>query len=310
MPNYVMNLCKLSNEIKLNEIIPNRDLKIYHYTSPSGFRGIIENHTLRFTDRNFLNDYSEGIHVMDLCINNIDYLLSEHEQFRKELFKSCQERKKEPQTDDFYVHQCSFSTVEDSLCLWNYYTKGDNIQGYNLCFKSEELCAKLRLTSDMEDGSLPTIWRGEVIYDTDQQLEIVKEIINSFFILSEEDNNHKHYKFTIKYLVDKLMIAGMFFKKDFFEIEKEYRFVLDLHMDPNSGKFTAINEKQKYYEKNGILIPYVDIIFDPDALIQIGISPTLDLATTKNSIYRTTMKDFPQIKKKNAVKKSNIPIRY
>lgn len=297
--------------MKLNEIIPSNDIPIYHYTSPAGFRGIIENHTLRFTDRNFLNDFSEGIYVMDLCIDNIDLLMPSNEKFRKELLKKCKERKESPQTDNFYVYQCSFSTDKDSLCLWNYYTKGDNIQGYNLCFKSEELRVKLKLMSNMIDGRLPEIWSGKVVYDKNSQLDILKEIINRFYDFSEKnDNNHQHCPFTTNFLVDKLMIAGIFFKKKCFEIEKEYRFVLDLHMNESLGEFTMIKEDQKYYEKNGMLIPYVDIKFELDALAGIGISPTLDLATTTNSIYRATMKDFPQIKKSNAVIKSDIPVRY
>lgn len=39
---------------------------IYHYTSPVGAMGVIENNTLRFTDRNYLNDYSEGMYTLDL----------------------------------------------------------------------------------------------------------------------------------------------------------------------------------------------------------------------------------------------------
>ncbi len=30
------------------------------------------------------------------------------------------------------AYQCSFSTTSDNLCLWNYYTHGDSVQGYNL----------------------------------------------------------------------------------------------------------------------------------------------------------------------------------
>lgn len=42
--------------------------------------------------------------------------------------------------NDFYTYQCSFSTADDSLCLWNYYTAGNRddtespIEGANLKF--------------------------------------------------------------------------------------------------------------------------------------------------------------------------------
>lgn len=246
---------------------------------------------------------------MDLCINNIKTIIPENENFRKQLLRKCEERKENPQTDNFYVYQCSFSTKEDSLSLWNYYTKGDSIKGYNLCFNSKDLYDKLQLTSDRDDGKVPAIWKGKVVYKKKCQLKIVNDICNKFYRYSEE-RNHDDCEFTIDLLINKLMIVGVFFKKSCFKIEKEYRFVLALHVDPSSGQYSVIKEEQKFYEKNGILIPYVDIKFEPNALIQVGISPTLDLSTTKNSIYRATVKKFPQIKKKDAIKKSKIPVRY
>ena len=50
---------------------------IYHYTSPVGAMGVIENNTLRFTDRNYLNDYSEGMYTLDLCLENLNDLTEE-----------------------------------------------------------------------------------------------------------------------------------------------------------------------------------------------------------------------------------------
>ena len=309
MGEYVSELCKLSNGIKISEVIPDSNGLIYHYTSPGGLKGILENKTMRFTDRYFLNDSSEGTYVMDLCIRNIEMLVLNHEKFKKELLKRCVERKVNPQRDDFYVHQCSFSKDEDSLALWNYYTKGNNIQGYNLCFAAHALKSSLKMESTMESGNVPAIWGGDVVYDESEQRVIVKKVVDSFFELSKKEN-HQHYQFTIGLLVDKLMLVGIFFKKKCFSIENEYRVVMDLHIDKSTGEFTAISSEQKFYEKNGFLIPYLDVEFGAEALKEIRISPTLDLATTKNSIYRATAKIFPQINKNDLVKQSEIPVRY
>lgn len=153
MAEFVSKLCRLSNGIKISEIIPDSNALIYHYTSPDGMKGILENKTIRFSDRYFLNDSSEGTYIMDLCIKNIEILVPNHDKFKYELLKRCGERKEKPQRDDFYVHQCSFSKYEDSLALWNYYTKGNNIQGYNLCFVSHELKSSLKLESILESGN-------------------------------------------------------------------------------------------------------------------------------------------------------------
>ncbi len=309
MAEFVSELCRLSNGIKISEIIPDSNGLIYHYTSPSGLKGIIENKTMRFTDRYFLNDFSEGTYIMDLCINKIDILVPNYEKFKKELLKRCSERKVNSQKDDFYVHQCSFSKDEDSLALWNYYTKGNNIQGYNLCFDAQVLYSSLKLESILESGKVPVIWRGDVVYGESEQLVIVKKVVDAFFELSEKEE-HQHYQFTIGLLVDKLMLVGIFFKKKCFNIENEYRMVMDLHIDKSTGEFTTINSEQKFYEKNGFLIPYLDVEFGTEALKEIRISPTLDLETTKNSIYRATVKTFPHINKNDFVKQSEIPVRY
>ena len=309
MAEFVSELCRLSNGIKISEVIPDSNGLIYHYTSPGGLKGILENKTMRFTDRYFLNDSSEGTYVMDLCIRNIEMLVLNHEKFKKELLKRCVERKVNPQRDDFYVHQCSFSKDEDSLALWNYYTKGNNIQGYNLCFAAHALKSSIKMESTLESGNVPAIWGGDVVYDESEQRVIVKKVVDSFFELSEKEN-HQHYQFTIGLLVDKLMLVGIFFKKKCFSIENEYRVVMDLHIDKSTGEFTAISSEQKFYEKNGFLIPYLDVEFGTEALKEIRISPTLDLATTKNSIYRATAKTFPLINKNDLVKQSEIPVRY
>lgn len=309
MSEFVNKLCTLSNRMKICDLIPDSGELIYHYTSPSGFKGIIENKTIRFTDRFFLNDASEGRYIMDLCIENIDTLVSKHGELKEELLRQLSKRQNNPQRDDFYVYQCSFSKDKDSLALWNYYTKGNNIQGYNLCFASNELYSSIELESILDSKKLPAIWGGDVIYKKEKQLEIVKRVVDEFFDFSEKEGHHQ-YQLTISLLVDKLMLVGIFFKKECFNIENEYRMVMDLHIDKNTGMFTAISSEQKFYEKNGFLTPYLDVGFDANALKEIRISPTLDMETTRNSIYRATAKLYPHIRKYNLVNQSDIPVRY
>ena len=61
-----LELLKINNT-ELSNYLSVENRNIYHYTSPTGLNGIVSYHTLRFTDRNFLNDYSEGRYVIDLC---------------------------------------------------------------------------------------------------------------------------------------------------------------------------------------------------------------------------------------------------
>lgn len=304
------------NNIRLQDFIQSDNKKIYHYTSPAGFQGIITNRTLRFTDRFFLNDYTEGVYVLDLCIENLDFLVPNDRNFREELSRVFKKQKEKMNETNIYVYQCSFSLDNDNLSLWNYYTKGDSIQGYNLCFEADQIQKKLHLKQKNNEKLSPLY--GVVVYEKQEQLNIIRRIIEKFQRLNQV--YPKNYQFTIRLLVQKLLVIGTFFKMPCFEIEHEFRLVFDLNSDTlkyrqkGTDKPIPLKEilsNQKYFEKGGILIPCIDVEFESDALKGIGISPTLDFETTKSSIYRATEINFPQIKEnKDSVYPSKIPVRY
>ena len=306
MSDYLKAICKLHNSIQLQDFLPSSDKKIYHYTSPAGFQGIITNSTLRFTDRFFLNDYTEGVYVLDLCIENLDSLVPNDRNFREELSRVFKEQKENMNETDIYVYQCSFSLDNDNLSLWNYYTKGDSIQGYNLCFEADQIQKKLHLKQKNNEKLSPLY--GVVVYEKQEQLNIIRRIIEKF----QRSNQvyPENYQFTIRLLVQKLLVIGTFFKNPCFSVEHEFRVVFNLGIN-NLGNFVQIQNEKKYFERGGILIPCIDVEFESDALKGIGISPTLDFETTKSSIYRATEINFPQIKEnKDSVYPSKIPVRY
>ena len=303
---YINEAIDEYNNIHLQDFIQSDNKKIYHYTSPAGFQGIITNRTLRFTDRFFLNDYTEGVYVLDLCIENLDFLVPNDRNLRKELCRVCKKQKEKMNEANIYVYQCSFSLDGDNLSLWNYYTKGDSIRGYNLCFESRQISKKLHLKQKNNEKLSPLY--GVVVYEKQEQLNIIRRIIEKFQRLNQV--YPKDYQFTIGLLVQKLLVIGTFFKNPCFSVEHEFRIVFNLGIN-GLGSFVQIQNEKKYFEKGGILIPCIDVEFESDALKGIGISPTLDFETTKSSIYRATEINFPQIKEnKDSVYPSKIPVRY
>ena len=278
---------------------------IYHYTSPVGAMGIIQNNTLRFTDRNYLNDYSEGMYTLDLCLENLNDLTGEG-KFRDYIRRSLEERKKNPNGDEFYIYQCSFSIDKDSLCLWNYYTKNNGIKGYNLKFNREKveddiIRPEIRNTTE----KLP-LYSGKVIYNKDEQIEILKNIINKFQNYLEEKDFKRYEEFAAPWIIDRIFLQGAFFKKPCFKVEEEYRIAINQHIGKDG---ISIKSKRKFMEKNGIFIPYVDLPFNTDAVEGIIISPTLDYENTRNGVLSMTANQYRNINKDNIVK-SDIPERY
>lgn len=296
--------------ILIKEYINQEGVDIFHYTSPKGLDAILKSRALRFSDRYYLNDYSEGRYVMELCKLHVERLIPNNLAFRIEFLNACNERLRMPQAQDFYIYQCSFSISIDSLCLWNYYTKGDSIKGFNIGFNSKELCDNLKFTPKNPGGPVPTVLGGRVIYNEGEQLRILEEVIKRFMYITEHKKRINYYQYVMPYLIDKLMFIGIFMKKPCFAIEEEYRIAFDLQIDKISDTFRGIKEKPYFYEKNGLFIPYTDISFSPKALKRIGISPTLDLDTTQRIILRVIPNDYSQIRNESTIIKSDIPVRY
>lgn len=298
-------LCQLSNSFKLELKKPPEF--VYHYTSKEAAKNIIEGNTLRFTDRYFLNDYSEGKYIFELCKEHLEELMPES-RLRTYFEKALDERIAHGQTNQFFVYQCSMTTDQDSLCMWNYYTNQDSIQGYNLKFDSGKIAAAIHPTLEVEDGKLP-IYSGMVVYDPEEQLTILGNILQKFMGFAVKYDPEDRYGLMIAgVMIDKLSDQGVFFKKKCFSIENEFRVAISTYVE--DGKFYAIKEERKTVKKHGLDIPYVDIHFDKEALIGITLSPTLKLADECSEVLRMTKDNGYSNVTVDSVCASEIPVRY
>ena len=124
---------------------------IYHYTSPIGFMSILfgnPNNAMLWASRyDCLNDMSEGSVVEEILHEVCDDMLSQGE-FTKELhqlfsavkpartillphYEGDALRITRPECDRYV---CSFSKNDDSLAMWNYYSKGSKYEGFSIGF--------------------------------------------------------------------------------------------------------------------------------------------------------------------------------
>lgn len=299
---FIVKFCHFYNALRLEygDMPP----FIYHYTSSGAAQSIISKGQMRFTDRYYLNDASEGRYVLDLCSENIEDLLPDS-SFRRYVEKGIAIRKEQIQKDKFYVYQCSFSTNPDNLCLWNYYSKSQGIKGYNFKFSTSDLAENIKPTAKEEGKELP-VYFGKVVYDKTEQIDIIKRILKKFVEFIKGDLHHE--EFVAAYAVNKIIEQGVFFKKDVFSVEEEYRIAISPYVNTD-GQFATIKEKRYFMERNGIFIPYVDINFPPDSLQSITISPTLDYQMAKQSL-EMLLADKYQNMSSEAIIQSAIPIRY
>ena len=303
MRDWLIKFCKHVNNAK---IVCDSDkvFDVYHYTSPEAAKSILADGKIRLTDRYYLNDYSDGRYVLQLCLDNIDKLIENNTVLKNRFIEVLNKRKYCIQRDNFYVYQCSFSMKRDSLCMWNYYTKGNGIQGYCVHFSfdnTKDIGSQILIPEIAFEDEKQKIYSGKIIYNKERQLEIVKGLVD-YFLDFQMSNNED---FVLEYLVDKIIQQGIFFKKDCFSVEEEYRLAIIQFID-NSGNFYAIKDKREFYVKNGMFVPYVDISFDGDKLTEIMISPTLEDKIVQQSIKMLCADKYKNLQ----ITSSEIPVRY
>lgn len=303
---------------KYNSIIEKRcSIKnniIVHYTSPDGLKGIIENKTLRFTDSKYLNDKSEGqiiYDVIDNCLDEQKYnknfvedvkdilirKLSPSEQFRKMADNPCYKYRYFESKHTAFL--CCFSFNDDSLAMWNYYTKNQNSIGFNLSFNKVNLMSKLRNVN-----SFAYLTAMPVVYDDENQNEIIKTILDDFYEMWNKTQKNKEA--VIEYLADLIDSLKFCFKHNSFKHEEEFRIILYIYN--KDAKKMLQNKDIKLQIRNGVFTPYIDVecIFETN-LKQIMISPTSHDEIVTDGVHNLlNYCNFKGV----LVKKSDSPSRY
>lgn len=303
---YVTNLC---NSYDYQKILQAQDVKeIFHYTTTDTLCRIIENKKLRFSNRLYMNDSSEGRYVLDLCIRRIDDIWNADCEYDKDEFvKSLESLTEKLQVRFFQFYQASFSLSEDNLTMWNYYSKGD---GINIKFTKEQLIDSFK--SQLRDEVVKPIalLHGAVVYDEEKQIEILKKVLKDFSTMKQREC--EWYIFAPMAILN----IGTFFKHCGFRDEREYRIAYNLYSsfeDPNRCISLYQNEEEPYrfdvYCKENMLIPYVDVSFDNKTIREITLSPKLTMGYYADGLRLLLEKNGFDIKGIK-IKKSSIPLRF
>lgn len=290
---------------------------IYHYTSPEGLQGIFETKSLFATDLYFLNDASEGMYVIKLIQDNIEKLCQNNEKLIKAVKHELRLLRLGKWTELIHNYTISFSMNGDSLEMWNYYTKGSSIQGYNIGFDIDKLASTIQIEilddeghqiKRNEDKHL-VLYQGKVIYDRNRQLELIESIFNKFYNKYNELGDEQMLSITAHYMVSKAMNYGQFFKSEAFDIEKEYRFIFSTYLLEGQDNYEkGIPCKEKFRIHGGCIIPYQKCSFGMESISGVTFSPSLfnDMAEAGMSRllaqYGMTGED--------RIKKSDIPLRF
>ena len=229
---------------------------LYHYTDINALTYILDRDSvkLRATNCLFLNDgreIQEGIDLLKETVNK---------QFSRYSFR------------DYFL--TSFSGNKDNLSMWNMYAA--NGKGCAIGFKAEYLL--------LNNNSLYDFWVPCVYNRNDAKELLASKLypINQFQVKvrfpPSRSNDSSNIAITTE---EKEMLKENVYietclscKNDAFHEENEYRCVIQ-NKDPKDICFR---------EKNGIVVPYVEVKIPKEAIAEIIIGPTNKSELTSYSV--------------------------
>ena len=312
----------------VEDSVKDEDGLMFHYTSPDGLLSIIANNEVYFTDIRFLNDKSEDIYLVKLILdifekNKKDYPYVSDVIYK--LFKNHQTndlRNLKIINIDYYTplkftprRKFVFCTTTDAdlLNMWNYYVHEGKYQGYNIGFNVEKLLKSLDSDTSKSIDPFSVVY-GNFLYDSRKQKEEILHLFNRM-----EDNINKasdkskeidYYVMDLRSYIDSY---GAFYKNPSFAQEKEFRFCIEIDDDRLNQKKShysgTTNKKMncRYRVSYGLIVPYIAVKFNKDAVSTIHMSPMIEYQIAKESI-REVLEDYHY--ERVRVWKSKIPIRF
>lgn len=281
---------------------------IYHYTSTVGLLGILNSKKLWATQFEYLNDKSEYIYAKEVILEIIGNLDDVTVLKHKDIFEVCLE-----QIYKIYdVYTCSFSKNPDILSQWRGYCPHDG--GFCIGFEVDEL---------IKNNGVSFF---ECIYDYEEQKKEIVKIVNEFCSNIEKLTAGVKLKFSddwenifnkreIKPYSDMITAHHLDLEKNHIFIryelaqlsariknphfieESEFRYI---HISSKEGN-TNINIRSR----NSLLIPYIDLDFNSNAIKQVVIGPSVNKSHN--------LKPLELLKKQSSsdfeIEESNIPYK-
>lgn len=237
---------------EVEELDPKKSPISYHYCSLETFLAIIGNRSIRLSDINTMNDYSEMHWAYARFIEAVNLVYNEYE---KDFFDYLDQHISQAQLHTLTLLAC-FSTDGDVLSQWRAYA--DNGAGVAIGFDS----AKLPNLS---------VRCGMVTYDPAIQVQYFRDLFAATFPLWKNDKSKKARKLLDEFLVLKAFDMCLM-KSPAFAEEKEVRvaraIVVDYDKDGwhlsdagGSGKDKISAQKQpiKYRSKGAGIVAHIDL---------------------------------------------------
>lgn len=262
---------------KLYSDIPQEIL--YHYTSFKGLLGIVDSGVLWASDVRYMNDSAEMKHTADLIRAEIVSRITGGHDNQK-LLNQFMDWVSYRITNGHMLFGASFRSNGNLLSQWRSYSSLG--KGVSLGFNPNHIlqCAKSQ-----------SFQVGKCIYEPDDQLKLIKQIVDAVEILAEEDGENNdlsnkqpsqsYYDVFEKVESDLLRIA-VILKHPSFQEEEEWRIVSPVITD-------YLTSPVLFREGTSMLVPYFEFNLklcqnDSVTLEHIFLGPTPNINLSMNSI--------------------------
>ncbi|MFL0167523.1 DUF2971 domain-containing protein [Candidatus Clostridium helianthi] len=293
---------------------------LYHYTRMESFFEILRNKKLWISQADFLNDSSEIDYIQNVMLFVADELNNNKERYRSEMdyegralemFIKCLTITSKAILDkkritDMEVFILSLTENKDSLNLFTNYSNSDGIA---IGFQNnlEEMFDKNFL-----DKNKIMLFHGKVIYDSEQQKEILKRHILEVYNELMKNLNKLNVrvvdeKMQLEMLNEITLILGLyfinysiFFKSPYFKAEEEYRVAFGIDR-------SKLGKMIKFRMRQGLIVPYIELKYNEKFINSLVIGPTnkSDLTEKGLNLYYANQCNGRKIK----IEKSQIPLR-
>ncbi len=221
---------------------------LYHYTDIYGLEGIINNHKLWLSERNYMNDVNDENFIQ----NYLKHYFNDSKKWEDSILQS----EMLPQKNQYIF---STSTEEDLIHQWTYYGSQQSF-----CI---ELNREALIDLFYESNNEIDFYYGPVFYveeDFNNSVnDKIKRIINDVI---------KEYKGVILERLDNLSKV-----KTSAEKEEQYRQVFQYfysaikqygHYCEHEYRFTLQSDtKPEFRVRKGLFVPYLEIPFEPEKII-------------------------------------------
>ena len=266
--------------------------KLYHYTTIDALISIVSKNELWITKWDYLNDIDEFRVALDACVE-----ILKEEKIKPEIIQDVVDsvnKDLNSLSEDFFV--LSFSCDNDNQLLWSNYS---NYDGVNL---------EIDFANFLENLNHNMLWHGLVNYNFKSQIECLRKTFYDEFVESEEFGKIKslsdinclegrEYNMFISHMSIICELYSMFFKRECFKGEKEYRFVFSCER----------KEEICFRSKNRTVTPYIKKHTESiDYITGITIGPTNQVDTAAKGISEL----LHYYQRKVNISKSQIPLRF